>query len=173
MGTCQKKDCNNNIFSHNFCRVHQWMRTDEVYKKQKEYSKLNRKPKKQISPESGKRKVEHIRYLEQAKLFKQEHKDAGTYKCFISGEDFDDTIDGFCTIHHLWGRTGDYLNDKQYWILARNKYHLDVFHRMTISELKKYPFWESFLERLREKDFTAHKKLLNRIKKSEDSEELF
>jgi hypothetical protein len=168
MGTCQKIGCNNKIFSHSYCRLHQWLRTDEAYKKQKEYAKENRKAKKQIPKESPKRKKEHLSYTEQVKLFKQEHKDNGTYFCFISGEEFDNTIDGFCTVHHLRGRTGDYYIDKEFWILAKNKHHLDVFHRCAIEELKEKEYWEDFLNRLRIKDYHSYCKLLKRIEKSED-----
>jgi len=168
MGTCQKKGCNNKIWSSRFCRLHQWCRTDEKYKKAKEYAKENRRVKKRLPQESKKRKIEHKGYLEQVSMFKEENKIAKTYYCYLSGEEFDDSIDGFCTVHHLRGRTGNYYLDKEFWILARNKYHLDVFHRMTIDELKKYEWWEAFLERLRAKDLHSYYKLLKRIEKSEE-----
>jgi hypothetical protein len=158
------KECDRPVFGGGYCRYHQYFRRKlggDLYKPKPRQKSI-------IPKESKRRKIEHIRYTEQVKLFKEECKEQGIYKCFISGEDFDDTIDGFVTVHHLHGRTGDYYTDKQYWILARNKYHLDVFHKSTIEELQKFPFWEDFLVRLKIKDLHSYHKLLKRIEKSED-----
>ena len=158
------KECDRPVFGGGFCKYHQFRRRMQNGDKFKRKAPV----KKRIPQESKKRKVEHKRYLEQVSMFKEENKIDGTYYCYLSGEEFDDSIDGFCTVHHLRGRTGNYYLDKEFWILARNKYHLDVFHRMTIDELKKYEWWKPFLERLRAKDLHSYYKLLKRIEKSEE-----
>jgi hypothetical protein len=158
------KECDRPVFGGGYCKYHQYFRRKlggDLYKPKSRQKSV-------IPKESKRRKIEHIRYTEQVKLFKQEMRDKGEYHCFISGEDFDDTIDGFVTVHHLRSRTGNYYLDKDYWILTRNKYHLDVFHRSTIEELQKFPFWEDFLVRLKSKDLHSYHKLLKRIEKSEE-----
>jgi hypothetical protein len=158
---CSESSCHNPQFGGGYCKYHQWLR------KRQGGDMFKRKPK-PIAKESVKRKKEHIRYIDQLKMFKDECKEQETYFCFISGEDFDDTIDGFCTVHHLRGRTGDYYLDKEFWILAKNKHHLDVFHRCTIDELKEKEYWVDFLTRLKIKDLHSYYKLLKRIEKSEE-----
>lgn len=166
MGTCQKLDCNNKIWSHNFCRLHQWMRTDEAYKKQKEYAKQNRKPKKQIAPESKKRKKEHIRYIDQIKLFWKECVENGTNICFFCNVKSDTIM----TIHHLQGRTGDYYLDKNHWVWGHNLCHVEKYTFWSIESLMKEPWYNGFLERLKEKDYSAYCK---EIRRQEKNEELF
>lgn len=159
--TCIEPGCNNPPFNE-YCKYHQFrlhMKGGRLYKPAK--------AKKAPPKESKKRKKEHIHYLDQRKMFIQEMKDTGQYFCFISGLPFDDTRDGFNTIHHLRGRTNDYLVDKEFWILARNDKHLDVFHNSkTIDELKKEPWWDGFLARLKSKDEQSYLKIMRRIEKS-------
>lgn len=166
---CQKAGCNNPVYSHLFCRIHQWMRTDDDYKRQKEYAKENRKAKKKIPAESKRRKKEHIRYIDQVKMFKQEMKEKGEYFCFVTGQDFDNTLAGAVNTHHLRGRVGDYYLDKQYWILVRNQVHLDVFHgHRDIMEISKEPWWDDFLTRLRSKDELAYRKIMKQLERANE-----
>jgi hypothetical protein len=145
------------------------MRTDNDYKRQKEYAKENRKAKKKIPAESKKRKKERIRYIEQNRLFKQEKKDNGEYVCFITGEEFDNSLENFPVVHHLRGRTGDYYLDKQYFVLVGNKIHTDVFHGgRDILKLMKEPWWDGFLTRLRAKDDMAYRKLMKQIERASE-----
>ena len=165
--TCQKEGCNNPVYSHLFCRIHQWLRTDDDYKRQKEYAKENRKAKKKIPAESKKRRKEHIRYLDQVKLYKQEKKDKGEYCCYICHGEFEQSsIDLFPTIHHTKGRSGDYYLDKQFWMLAHNKCHLGVFHGWSVDELKQLPYWKEFLARLQNDYPDAYAKIMKQINKS-------
>lgn len=166
---CQKIGCPNPVYSHSFCRIHQWMRKDDDYKRQKEYAKENRKAKKKIPAESEKRKTEHIYYKEQVAMFKQELRDKGEYFCFVTGEQFDNTLAGFPTVHHLRGRTGDYYLDKEFWVLAKNQAHLDAFHNeKTIDYLTQQPWWDAFLARLRDKDELSYQKIMRRIEKADE-----
>ena len=161
---CTEEGCKNPQFGGGYCKYHQFkrkMRGGDLYKP--------RKAQKPIPKESKKRKKEHITYLEQRRMFIQENKDNGTYFCFITGEEFDNTLAGFCTIHHLRGRTGDYYLDKAFWIIAKNQAHLDVFHNERgIDELQQEPWWDDFLGRLKLKDIQSYHKIQKRIEKSKN-----
>ena len=124
------------------------------------------KAKKPISKESSKRRKEHLRYSEQRELFKAEKKAEGKYYCYICKGEFDQsTMDWFLNIHHTLGRTGDYYLDKQYWMLAHNKCHLEL-HDLPIEELKEKPYWDNFLARLKVDYPDAYKKIQRQIEKS-------
>ena len=160
--TCSANGCNNPIYSHSYCRIHQWLRKDDDYQRQREWAKK----KKPISKESSKRKKEHLRYSEQRELFKAEKKAEGKYYCYICKGEFDQsTIDWAYNIHHTLGRTGDYYLDKQYWMLAHNKCHLEL-HDLPIEELKEKPYWDDFLTRLKVDYPDAYKKIQRQIEKS-------
>jgi hypothetical protein len=154
MKTCDFPGCANPVFSMLKCKYHQYtrhMKGGDLYKQKP------RKPR----AESKKRKVDHIRYLDQIQMFIQENKDNGTYYCFVTKEPFDNTIEGHATIHHLRGRTGDYYLDKTYWVLARQDNHLNVWHgRMTYEQMSVQPWWPDFLVRLKEKDEESYDKLM-------------
>lgn len=161
MKACLEPGCKNPPFNE-YCKYHQY----RLYMKGGRLHKRKTPNKKPISSESKKRKVEHIRYDEQKSMFKQELKDKGEYYCFITKKPFEDNISGFATVHHLRGRTGDYYLDKEYWILARNQDHLDVFHGYkTYEELRKEVWWADFLSRLKMKDSKSYDKILRSLDK--------
>jgi hypothetical protein len=140
------------------------MRKDDTYKKQKEWAKA----KKKIPIESKKRKKDHIRYLDQAKMFEKEMQEKGKFYCYMCGGDFNqNTIDYCINVHHTKGRVGDYYLDKDFWMLAHNKCHLEL-HNLPIDELRKKPHWDDFLARLKLDYPDAYKKILKQIEK--DSE---
>ncbi len=163
MKICKVEGCENNCFGGGYCAYHQYirrMRGGDLYKPRQ---KKNTKP---IPQESKKRKKEHIRYLDQRKMFIAEWLAEGK-KCFMSDMDFKrGTIDGFATIHHTRGRTGDYYLDKKYWVLARNDKHLEFTMRPVRTLLDTFWYKPIFLPRLKELDELAYNKELTRIKKA-------
>jgi len=160
--TCIEPGCDRPQFGGGYCAYHQFkrrLRGGDLYKPAK--------AKKKIPAESKKRKKEHIRYLDQVKLFKQEKKDKGEYYCYIClGEFVQGSIGLSPTIHHTKGRTGDYYLDKAFWMLAHNECHLGVFHRWTVDELKQLPYWDDFLARLKIDYPDAYIKIMKQINKS-------
>lgn len=164
MEICRVDGCNNPCFGGGYCKYHNYkrhMRGGDLYKPAK--------AKKKIPAESKRRKKEHIRYIDQVKMFKQEMKEKGEYFCFVTGQDFDNTLAGAVNTHHLRGRVGDYYLDKQYWILVRNQVHLDVFHgHRDIMEISKEPWWDDFLTRLRSKDELAYRKIMKQLERANE-----
>ena len=162
--TCIEPGCDRPQFGGQRCSYHQYkrrMRGGDLYKPAK--------AKKKIPAESKRRKKEHVSYIEQNRLFKQEKMDNGEYVCFITGEEFDNSLDNFPVVHHLRGRTGDYYLDKQYFVLVGNKIHTDVFHGgRDILKLMKEPWWDGFLTRLRKKDDMSYRKLMKQIERASE-----
>ncbi len=104
--------------------------------------------------QSQKRKKASIRYSTQIKDFWEESKANNTDFCFFCGTHMKKRDN----IHHLKGRTNDYLLDKEWWVNAHNSCHLD-FHFLSIENLMKKPWYDEFLERLRLKDTQLYYKM--------------
>jgi hypothetical protein len=74
----------------------------------------------------------------------------GTNHCFFCGEKMVKKEDS----HHLRGRDGFLFIDPDWLVLAHNKCHFWEYERMTIEQLSKLPWWDGYLQRLREKSET-------------------
>jgi hypothetical protein len=164
MKTCNKIQCNNPVFSMGFCRIHQWMRTDEGYKKM---SLFKRKPPKAkpIPKESKTRKKEHIYYSVGCKELEKEIREQNNGKIFDFFTGLE--IKGKVTWHHLLGRTGDDYLDKDLLVPAENNEndgHL-FWHRATLEQLKAKLWYQGFLTRLKEKSLQAYEKEMRRYDK--------
>jgi hypothetical protein len=138
------------------------MRTDEKYFKYKELKKAGKIPK-----ESKKRKKEHLTYLKQIEMFKEESIANNTYVCFFCGKKAYDGIDGYLCVHHLVGRVGDYYLDKETWVWAHNLCH-NKFHFSTTEDLIQEPWWDDFMSRLKDKNTEVYHKIQKRIEKSKN-----
>lgn len=123
------------------------------------------KRKKSIPKESKKRKQEHIHYSEGCKQLEKELRDANAGKIydFFTGKE----IKGFCTWHHLAGRSGSYYTDKDLLVPAENDEndgHL-FYHRATVEQLQATEWYEGFLKRLKNKSLEAYNKEIRRFEK--------
>jgi hypothetical protein len=163
MKTCAKNGCNNPVFSNSFCRIHQWMRKDEKYLNSKRFKTRSPVKRDKIPPKSKKRKEEHIRYLDQIKMFWFECVEKKANYCFFCGESSDKML----TIHHLKGRTGHYYLDKEWWVWGHNECHVDKYTMMPYDQLKEEWWYNAFLTRLAEKSMELFNKELKRADKSQ------
>lgn len=138
MATCKKQGCANAVFSHLYCRIHQWMRTDDKYKKQKEHARIKRR--------TPKREKDERYYAEQAREFFEESNKI----CVFCGK----RVDVFQGLHHWFGRTNNYLLDKRWWSVVHNDCHVYKWHRMTVAQVKEWLGleYENFLSRLKQID---------------------
>lgn len=90
-----------------------------------------------------KRAKQEREYAELCKELDREAKAEGKYVCFFCGE----PIKGKADHHHTQGRENKLLTDKEGIILAHPECHL-CYHDMPV---RKQPWREGFLERLRER----------------------
>ena len=91
-----------------------------------------------------KRAVQEREYKEVCDEIDREALAAGEYKCFFCGK----PIKGKADHHHLRGRSGALLTDKQWIVLAHHDHHLE-FHDLPC---RKQTWREIFMENLRVKD---------------------
>ena len=89
-----------------------------------------------------KRAKQEREYAEICKELDREAKAEGKYVCFFCGE----PIKGRADHHHTWGREEGLLTDKEGIILAHPECHR-MYHDLPV---RKQPWREGFLERLRE-----------------------
>jgi hypothetical protein len=156
--TCAKYGCNYPIFSHLYCRAHQWCRTDEAYQNYKDLKKRGKIPAK-----GDKRKKDEKRYTEICKELEQEMRSQdpqGRIFCFFSG----DEIKGQISWHHLHKR-GANLKEKQWLVPSINANHLD-YHFLPYEKWSAKPFFNDFMNRLKIKDIETYNKELKRAEKA-------
>lgn len=139
---CQAPDCNRDVFSHDYCKIHQHMRKDEKWLKSllKQYKKGNAK----IKHKSDKRIAEDKVY---AKM------NPANTRCFFSNKPLDETKEK----HHLWGRSGSNYLDEKFLMWVNHKYHMD-YHHKPYDYLVKQPWYEGFLKRLKNIDINLWNK---------------
>ena len=160
MKICQHTNCTNPVYSHGFCRVHQWRRTDDKYLAYKDRKKQGKIPPK----ESPKRKKEHIYYTQICKEKEVELRaldPQGRIFDFFSGDEIREKV----TWHHPYGRTGDNYTDKESMQPVINKNHL-MFHHLSIDKLEQQSWYEDFLVRLKAFDVALWEKQTGKREKS-------
>ena len=159
MKTCAKAGCNNPVYSHLFCRVHQWCRTDDKYKAYKERKRQGRIPaksKKRVKDEKRYRDVCKEKEAEMRALDKE-----GRIFCFFSGKEIPDWI----SWHHTRKRDGAYYLDKKWLVPSINEYHLD-YHFKSLDWLLDQKWYKGvFLPNLRELSEELYQKELNKQEK--------
>lgn len=156
MKTCNEAGCNNLQFGGFKCKYHQFCRYrkgGDLYK-----PKQWQKP---IAKESPRRKIENKKYLERLKEKWEEDVKNGTNKCFFCDELMNVREDN----HHLLGR-GNVILEEKWWVWAHRKCHF-AYEFDPVDKLRRYPWWEGFLTRLRKKSPSTYYKDLNRINKTE------
>lgn len=140
MKTCAAKNCNNPVYSHLYCRLHQWKRTDDKYKQYKENKKQGK-----IAKRSPKRAKKEKYYKDEAREFFDESVKNGTNFCFFCGK----KVETFQGLHHLGGRDGEKLLDFNLTVIVHNDCHVYKYHQTTYEQRKEQPWWEDFLMRLK------------------------
>jgi len=148
--TCNESGCTNLQFGGGFCKYHQYRR----YMAKGDLHVRKKKEKSAIPKESKKRKQEKLTYAQQIKLFWDESVENGTDFCFFCGKKMHERDN----IHHLKGRTNDYLNDKEYFVNAHQQCHVEDYHQSSWEQRIKQPWWSDFLARLKSKDTELHRK---------------
>jgi hypothetical protein len=108
MKLCQEDGCNYKVFSHGYCKIHQWKRTDVKYKANKQYKQ------RRIKPISDKRKKNNVTYSKKRSQFLSlpENK-----KCHICKEK------PASQVHHKYGRIGKAFLDERTWMAVDGDCH--------------------------------------------------
>lgn len=115
-----------------------------------------------ISSVSKKRAKEKLTYKKLFEEMDAEAKATGQYVCFFCGE----PIKGVANHHHLKGRENSMLNKTEYLVLAHNECHVFKYHMMSVEQLKKETWFNSFMSRLKEKDYESWQKELKKQEKA-------
>lgn len=160
MKTCAKVGCSNPIYSHLYCRVHQWLRKDDKYLAYKERKKQGK-----IPPKSKKRKVEEVRYKDvraekEAELRAKDPK--GRIFCFFSGKEIKDWI----SWHHTKKREGANYTNKEWIVPSINEYHLDYHYKSVDWLLDQSWYSDVFLPNLKNLSEELYQKELKKQEKA-------
>lgn len=157
MSTCQKEGCNNKIWSKGFCRIHQYLRTDEGYQKYKSLKKQGK-----IKPRTSARAKEEKYYSVEAKEKWLELVQKGKNICFFC----DKKVEIYSGWHHLRGREGKKITQWEYVKLCHQECHMD-FHYMPVGKLMQKDWYGGFMLRLKEVDEIAWLKQKNKEQKAQ------
>jgi hypothetical protein len=98
-----------------------------------------------IKKRSKKRAKDERQYKDQAREFFDEAVKKGTNICVFCG----DKVTRFEGLHHLKGRTNDYLKDKEWWRTVHNQCHVWDYHQANYEQIIKQIWWNDFLGRLK------------------------
>ena len=150
---CNKEGCNNPVFSHGYCKLHQHKRTDKkaiesrekLKNKKKGYNTQKPKKRPRINPVSKKRQRQNNLYVIGRNEFIKEKKKAGEYFCMFCGKGFGNEEP---EVHHIIGRDDDLLLNRDYWVLAHHKCHVEDYHGLTPA--CKIDWWKDYLERIKQ-----------------------
>lgn len=138
MKTCEHKGCNNPQFGGGRCKYHQYERRMQGGDQHKRKAPIARRTKKRDKDER--------QYKDQALEFFNEAVKNGTNLCVFCGK----KVTFFEGLHHLKGRTGDYLLDKEWWRTVHNFCHVDCYHQSDYEHRSKQPWYQAFLLRVKE-----------------------
>ena len=153
MGICKIEGCNNPIWGGGVCRYHNYTRYMRGGDKHERKKPAKRSPK---------RAQDERRYKDLAKEFFDEAVKNGTNICVFCGK----KVTFFEGLHHLKGRTGEYLLDKEWWRTVHNKCHVWDYHQANVEQRLAQPWWEAFLMRLKEASEELYNKELKKYEKA-------
>jgi hypothetical protein len=146
---CQHLECNNDVFSHSFCKWHQSMRTDKKWLKSilKQHKKGNTKPK--IKPISEKQSRK-LKIYEQGKRDKEKQlKEDNQWRCIFCDEPFsDDTNPDYPGHTHC---------------------HIVIYHWGSYELLSSQRWYKGFLERIKMISEKLYNKEIRRKEKYENA----
>lgn len=125
-----------------------------------------RKSYKTTKSKSNKIVVENVHYLQTKQELAKEWNKKGWNTCTFTGE----PLDSYNTPHHIIGRDGGSLSDKDYLIFCNWMEGHYAWHNYTINKFMSMPWYEGFLERLKTRSPKGYiemlKQIENRIDKS-------
>jgi len=159
MKTCTEQGCNNPQFGGGFCKYHQYRR------KMQGGDAFKRKP--PIKKRTPKRAKDERYYKDQAREFFDDAVKNKTNLCFFCGQ----KVTIFEGLHHLKGRTGDYLLDKEWWCVVHNQCHALDYHQSNAEQRTKQVWFNDFLSRLKAKSTDLYNKEMKKLEKSIDFDE--
>lgn len=115
---CQSEGCTRNVFSHNYCQMHQNQRSDPKYLNRLALQKHITKSQKRIKPFSDKHLEKLAEYKRRRNVFMADNP-----ICMAKFEG--------CTIeatecHHSLGRIGDLLTDVRYFKAVCHSCHVRI-----------------------------------------------
>ena len=123
------------------------------------------KPKKRnttdIKRRTPKRAKDERRYKDQAKEFFEEAVKNKTNKCFFC----DEWVNYYEGLHHLRGRVGDYLLDREWWTIVHNTCHTELYHQSSYEQRSRQKWYKGFLARLKLKSEELYRKELRKAEK--------
>lgn len=154
MKKCIEPGCDNFQFGGGFCKYHQYrrkMQGGDTFKR-----------KAPIKKRTEKRSRDEKHYAVQAREFYDEAVLNKTNKCFFC----DDWVLSFQGLHHLRGRVGKYLLDKEWWVIVHNECHVDNYHQANSEQRRRQPWWNDFLQRIKVKGEDLYRKELNKLDKA-------
>ena len=152
MKTCKAPGCRYPVFSHGYCRVHQWMRKDEKHL-MKASKQRSRKKWANIPSVSKKRSKQLKSYSELCEEMDKRAVANKEYVCFFCGGE----VEGRADHHHLNGKENQRLTNDKYLVLAHRKCHSD-YHSLSVEKLMKKDWYEGFLDRLLTKSRFLYRK---------------
>lgn len=151
---CIEPGCLSNQFGGGFCKYHQYRR--------RMHGGDEHKRKAPIKKRTPKREKDERYYAVQAKEFFDEAVINKTNRCFFCGE----WVLSFQGLHHLKGRTNEYLLDKEWWVIVHNKCHTEDYHQSNAEQRRKQSWWNDFLQRIKAKGEDLYRKELNKLDKA-------
>jgi hypothetical protein len=86
----------------------------------------------------------------------------GTNICVFCGK----KVTNFEGLHHLKGRTNDYLLDKEWWRTVHNECHVDNYHQADYEHRSVQPWYNEFLLRIKSVSEELWRKELRKGEKS-------
>jgi hypothetical protein len=118
-------------------------------------------------PKQGKKRKEQTKTYTQVKSELREGLIAqGKYNCFFCTKPMGDEK-GF---HHLKGRDGNNFIDKRYLVPGHNQCHVFDYHSSSVKQLRRFEWYEGFLNRLKLIDESLYQE---EFKKAEKTMNLF
>jgi len=136
--------CNYPRFAKSYCKSHQHLRDDKEVSRVK-LKKTIKKKKKTIKPVSDKRKTDNLKYKEVKAIKQEEYSTKGIWVCFFSNEPLE--ISSLTSWHHLHGKSGKLLYQKDNIEPVLDKYHME-YHHKDVDYLLNQPWYLKFLTRI-------------------------
>lgn len=153
MKICKYPNCNNLVFSHNFCQNHQWCRPD--------FFKVKKKPR----AFSVKRQKLNDEYVDICKNIDTEMQNKDMYKCFFCDKPILFTADH----HHLCGKsTSELLLNKDNLVLCHRQCHRK-YHDMPPSEVIHQLYFLKMLNQIKKVNEHKYNWWLNKLNDQFDS----
>ena len=153
---CKYLGCEWDVFSNHYCKRHQWCRKDDKWlSKQRESrsKRLSQSKGTKIAPRSKKRLQQDKQYTMLCLEIDAEAIQNKEYKCFFC----DEKIEGLADHHHLKGRIGKLLLEKEWIVLGHRDCHRK-YHDLPVEKLEEEEWYMEWMKRLYDKDIDLYEK---------------